>query len=645
MKIEDDSIMKPIKSDLKSLNNNTEEFLSTLSEDRLVELYQQLSYAYYNTGKPLVSDDIFDLVRSYLSKISPSHPILKSVGAHISDDDRRKERLPVWMGSLDKIKLGHLINEDSKQLERFQSRFINKHYVISDKLDGISALFVNSAGGMKLYTRGDGEYGQNISHLIPFIRGLKGIKKGSSEHFIVRGELIMERHDFEALGKGANARNVVAGLVNAKVPDLKTAKNTAFVAYELIEPVMSPSAQMEKMKRMKFNEVVWHEIRDYLTLESLSETLAQRKATSPYEIDGLVVTYDAIHEISKQDNPEYAFAFKSNVDTAEVVVVDVEWHVSKDGLIKPVVVFEPVRLIGVQIQRATGFNADFIRREKIGPGSRLLITRSGDVIPYIMRALTPSSSNEGRFPDVDFTWVGKDIKIVGDTSEQGMKQLEFFFETLSVKGIRAGTVKRLYDNGITDVKMFLDLTEDSSPLKTKWKMVKDAIDTIKGAPCIKLMHASNSFGQGFGERRLLAIYDSIPSILDKHKRPTLEELNAVEGVSNITAQKFVIGLDKFWKFIEYTGLDCNTKIDAPKGGITNVFKYQVIVFTGFRNKAWEDIVCNGGGSIGKVVTNKTTLLVAKNVSKKSGKIDDAVSKGVRVISMEQFDMEFITERG
>ena len=677
MNMDKSSALKFTKKALAPLASKPVAYLDALKEDDLVTLYQHLQYAYYNSSKPLVTDDIFDIVQEYIKKRLPKHPILKSVGAHIGDDDKRKETLPVYMGSLDKVK------SEPKVLDAFKAKYAGS-YVVSDKLDGNSALLVygsdssgnsSGSGSIKLYTRGDGKVGQNISHLVPFINGIPAtLPIASGSTCIVRGELIMTRDAFAKFGKGANARNTVAGLVNAKVPDLQIAKNTAFVAYTLIEPQKTPSAQMTAMTRMNFR-VVPHQLISGadLSFERLSELLVERRTQSDYEIDGLVVAHDHIWPLVENKNPDTAFAFKHLVtlDTAEVVVTSVEWSLSKDGLIKPVVQFGAVRLTGVSIQRATGFNAEYIKVNKIGPGARLLITRSGDVIPYIMQTLAPAASGEGSLPlEPAYVWSGKDIKVVGPSDEQEMKQLENFFDKLDVKGIRGGTAKKIYeDAGITTAKAFLNMKETDvakvPALKNKWALILEAKETIRAASCVKLMQASNAFGQGFGERKLKAITLAMPSVTSMTMVPTVDELVTIDGVSTLTADKFIIGLAAFRLFLKDTGLtaSCDSgkskvvkgKSKVVKGAngskgssssssssaataaaIKQTFAGQVILFTGFRNATWEKQVEERGGSIGASVTKSTTLVVAKDASVDTGKIKGARDKGIKVIDIIEF---------
>ena len=103
-------------------------------------------------------------------------------------------------------------------------------------------------------------------------------------------------------------------------------------------------------------------------------------------------------------NPEHAFAFKMVISdqVAEAKVVDVEWNISKTGYLKPRVEIEPIRLGGVTIKHATGFNGNFIESNKIGIGAIIEIIRSGDVIPYIKSVITPAET--AKMPNIPYKW-------------------------------------------------------------------------------------------------------------------------------------------------------------------------------------------------------------------------------------------------
>ena len=93
----------------------------------------------------------------------------------------------------------------------------------------------------------------------------------------------------------------------------------------------------------------------------------------------------------------------------DVIVSDIEWNISKDKYIKPIVKFNEIELNGVKIKQATGFNADYIVKNIIGVGSKITIIRSGDVIPYIKNVITPSTNGKPLMPLLPYEWKGKDI--------------------------------------------------------------------------------------------------------------------------------------------------------------------------------------------------------------------------------------------
>jgi len=615
--------------------------LARLDVPSIVALMQALQAAYYNKNNGLVSDDIYDIVKEYLRTRDPDNPIINFVGANVADDDKRKVTLPVWMGSMDKLKA------DERAIESFKAKYPGK-YVITEKLDGNSALLVCDAlGGRKMYTRGNGAVGQDISHLIPFIQGTGAVVPGS----IVRGELILSRASWDKISdKGANARNTVAGVVNAKTPDLEVAKHIIFVAYAVIEPPYTVSSQMKFLVKKGY-KCVEHVVidADKLNVDWLSKYLVKQRDDSEFEIDGIIVAHDEYHPVVAGKNPAYAFAFKHLMTkaTAEVIVTQVEWKVSKDGLLKPTVVFLPVSLSGVTIRRATGFNGDFIKSGVIGPGAHLVITRSGDVIPHILEVLTPAASGKPQMPDMPFVWTegGKEIKTTEVTAKQDLRQLTYFFEKMKIRGVSTGTVTKLYEAGHKSVRAILDLGPDNGIMRDA--LVTEIKKTVKAAKCVDFMVASNAFGQGFGERKLTAIAGAMPRVTYATDWvPKLEDLCALEGVSNITAVKFIDGLKKYREFMEVMGLSC--KVATPsvstsasttttkKGKAPGKWAGEVVVFTGFRNKAWEDTIKEGGGVIGTSVSGKTTLVVAKDPTQTSGKLKTAADKGIRIVGMDDF---------
>jgi DNA ligase (NAD+) len=348
----------------------------------LLKIKKNLDHRYYNTGQETISDLKYDLLVEFLG-------VNNSIGCKIRDSDNTV-LLPFHLGSMDKIK-----KDEIQKLENWKKNNNHKNYVISDKLNGVSCLLVYSLNEdkPKIYTRGDGTEGADISYLSDKIVGIPSYKK----NLVVRGELIIEKDIFNEKYSQTykNSLSLIVGNVNSKT--LREAffnKDIRFVAYELMDSnKITPEKHLEYLKKLNF-EVVKYSLLKYedLTDENLSKILQTRKDDSenPYDIDGVIVHSNMPYENPKEGNPKYAFAYKMLLDTAEAVVEDVEWNSSKWGVLKPRIKITPTQLSRITINYTTGFNAAFIRDNKINIGSRVLITRSGEIIPYLVVVLSQS---------------------------------------------------------------------------------------------------------------------------------------------------------------------------------------------------------------------------------------------------------------
>ena len=621
--------------------------LDSLTADEIANILQEAGDQYFNKGKPILSDNLYDEVKAYLQKRDPKHPILLQVGSTVRTG---KVQLPYWMGSMDKIK------SNEKDIRKWASRFAGG-VILSDKLDGNSALIhIKGKNAPKMFTRGNGHEGQDISHMLAFISGVPR-NYASLEDLTVRGELIISRSAFESVKHlGKNARNMVAGILNAKKPDMQIAKLVKFVAYELINPDnLLPSAGLSFLKKTGF-EVVHHEIVSLLDLNAdlLSKFLEDRRSKSPYMVDGIVVIHDALdHKRISGENPKHAFAFKSMslMDQVEVVVQSVEWNVSKDGYIKPVVIFEGVDLGGVVVRRATGNNAKFIHDNMIGPGAKIVVTRSGDVIPAIT-AIVEHAEAPSMPADIPYKWneSGCDIVVqeATDREDIAIKQLEFFFSKVKVKGLSAGLLKKLYAAGFDNVDKILSASQvdlvriDGFKDKLATNIVEAIEHTMKSVDEILLMQASNAFGRGIGGSRITLITKAFPKILvDDKYYPETNELIQLDGIERKTAEKFIEGLRSWRDYKKKNRLARFLTSGPPAANVVpkpppQSFKDIVIVFTGFRNKVLEDEITARGGKINQSISKNVDIVIKKDDDATSSKITKAQDLGLEIMSLETF---------
>ena len=647
--------------DMDALQHDPEAVLSNMSADTIGDLLQHASDAYYIKGKPIISDDLYDLIFDYLKKKHPKHPATQRIGAPIQPG--KKEKLPYWMGSLDKIR------DDPKALTRWLSDYSDpESYVVSDKLDGNSGLLVYDAKGMSLYSRGDGTYGQNVSHLLTRINGIVPMNQLSGKDgfllpFAVRGELIIPKKGWEQIKElGANARNVVAGAMHASAPDKRITDRIDFVAYELLEPRMPPMEGMELLKSLGFMVAYYAPLtKQGMTMDKLSDILVARRRDSPYEVDGIVLTHNREHKRIKGKNPKYSFAFKSLLthDEAEVIVSRVEWNVSKDGYIKPLVHFPTVVIEGARISKATGFNAAFIEQHRIGPGSRIVVIRSGAVIPHILRVVSPSSNGKPAFPQVPYRWTETHVDIMIEKGEAEspdvmMKRMEYLVNTLDIKNVGPGTIKKLYAAGFDTLPKLLaikkeDIVKIEGFKSTSAQNIVDGLASVGSARCPDLMAASGAFGRGIGAKKLAPVLERFPRIVDQDAPiPTYEELTSIQGMGDASARSILDGIIPFRRFLREIGHPCKPMPAVPVAGMSQPgssspaaapvisMKGMTFVFTGFRSKEWELAITDAGGKVSTSVSKNTTAVVAVDVNEDSSKLNRAREIGVPILSKDAF---------
>lgn len=636
---------------IKAIIENPEATLKTLSKQQIVDILKAADKAFFSSSNTILKDDIYDIVKGYLRKIDPKNPYLKSVGAVI---EFNKEKLPYYLGSLDKIK------DNEKEITKWKKTY-DGEYIVSEKLDGISCLLYYSNSDIKLYSRGDGVEGQNITHILPYLKlDLSKIRSGRHNQLGIRGELIISRANWQTISDvGANARNVVAGAIHSKSINSDVVSKIEFIAYDVMHPRLKPSASFDLIRELNL-PLVRHmmvQTAEKLNNDLLSELLQTWRSSSAYEIDGIVVYHNDVHKIMSGKNPKYAFAFKTILthQQAEVIVTDVVWNVSKHRYLKPTVVFNEIVLGGVKIKQATGFNAAYIEKHKIGPGSRVMIVRSGDVIPHIISVLTVAANGKPKMPsDVSWKWNDTKIDIIIDGDEKNREQdiqaFVHFMKTLDVEGVREGVITKLYDAGYDTLHKIINISEDK--LKTiegfqqkSARNVYNALQAIQNVDYVKLMVASNVFGRGFGEKKLKIIVEKYPQITGKRKMNiSISDLVQIEGIAQVSAKQFIEALPDFYRFVDELGISVNiyekpvaTQVVASK--FDEVFRNATVVFSGFRDKDLENLIQSVGGRVATAISGNTNILIVKDIEDATTKVQKAKQLGIKI--MTKSDVEHI----
>ena len=609
----------------------------------LVKMMEHANEQYYNE-KALMNDNQYDILKEFVEKKYPKNEVLKKIGAPIIKNVKNKVTLPYFMGSMDKIK------PTTNAIEKFIEKY-PKDYMLSVKLDGVSGLYSTENGEEKLYTRGDGRVGQDISYLIPYLRLPK------KENITIRGEFIISKELFaKHYAKSfKNARNFVSGLMNSKSVDADVMNNIDFVAYEVIEPVLKPSDQFKLMETLGV-KVVHHVQCDSITNESLSKNLVAWREGYSYIMDGVIVTHNEIYP-RQEKNPEYAFAFKMVLtdQVAEAKIVDVLWSPSKDGYLKPRIRIEPIELGGVTIEYATAFNAAFVVEKKLNLGAMVKIIRSGDVIPYIQEVIEPAE--EAKMPDEKYYWNSTHVDIILEDKDQNDEVLEknitMFFQTLKVKQLSEGTVRKLMKGGYRSICKILEMTKDDF-MKIEGIQEKTATNLSTGikaqlekATLPVLMTASNKFEHGFGTKKFEAILEGYPEIIvsQESNEAKIEKLANVKSIAKKSATNFVERIGEFTAFLENCKLTYKLETSAKiekEYDINHVLFQKHIVMTGFRDEEFINNLKNKYNVKQSASVSKNTFaLLVKSHDDGSSKVEKAKSLNISIMTKDEFTKAYL----
>lgn len=619
---------------------------SHYSFDVVIGLLQLASDCYYNdvNSESFMTDEEFDYLQTYCKKLNPVHPFFLQVGADVRGG---KVKLPIPMPGLDQIDYGNI----SAWLNK--NKLLNEKFVISEKLDGYSALLVyDHEGNLRIaYSRGNGFEAADITR---HLKKMKSVPQRINQaNCMIRGEIVLKKNLFDRLHeifvekRGSsykNPRNFVSGQMNSEQSIDEFYDSISFVACGIMGHGHDKLRQIDIMGNACFELPRIKMVNGSLINDDfLIKTLNEWRDQTTYEIDGIVLDVNSKetrknmkpHENSI--NPTYTVKYKqaSTDNFSETTCVEVEWNTSKDGYQKPRVKVEPVNLLGVTISYCTGFNAKFIRDNGIGPGAKLIITRSGDVIPYIVKVVEKVEPALPTLNDLVWTENEVDLKIKNAESDSTVQfeQLLYFFASMDIPNAKEASVRKLYDDGYTTPESVIVLDET-----TLMKVVGNAAGSkiyqglkqkLNPVQEWQLAGSLSVFGRGVGKRLMKKLIEENPDIssLDYDK------ILMVPGFQEKTAKKIMSGIPAYKEFLQkikgYYTLETKEPIASNKP-----LQDKIVAFTGVRDKLLEAKIEKLGGKIGSV-TRKTWFLIAKDPNEKSTKLNNARALGIEVISLEE----------
>ncbi len=602
-----------------------------LSDSQLVE-FARVANALYRGGQPLISDADYDfIVLAELRQRLPDHPFLHQVE---EEPASKTVALPVRMLSTQKAyttgEVQQWLQRLAKGAQQLNLDFATLTLRATPKLDGFAAY----DDGRRLYTRGDGRRGSDISRVME--RGLQVANGGARG--LGAGEIVVSKSYFAAhlADKYENSRNFQASIVREKEldePARRAIEQGAAVFYPFVLlPHFSGTPQQ--------------------LLAELDTLSAELPARVDYPTDGIVIEVE--HSALKQHlgatrhHHRWQIALKSNAHSAAVTVVAVHPQTSRSGRVNPVVEVEPVRLSGALIQRATAHHYAMVREHNIGPGAIIELTRSGEVIPKIVRvikaataqipATCPSCSGE-------LVWDSDYLRCINPTAcpAQITTSIEHFFRTLgNIDGFGSATVSRLYHHGISDIAAIYAMSAaDFSAVGFGPKQAQNLVEQLKRSRSEQIddwrfLAAFGIFRLGPGNcERLLQHYPLLELFeLDA------TAIAAIDGFAEKTAAAVVSGLKQVHPlFTRLYQLGFNLRSTRRSATDAMPLAGKTIVFTGTMTsgsrKQLEQQAKELGAKVTSAVSSKCDYLVC-GAKTGASKLAAAQKHGVQVLSEEEY---------
>jgi len=459
--------------------------------ESLRDTIRRHEHLYYVLDQPEITDAEYDALVNRLRELEAAHPELLTPDSPTQRvGGTPREGFVKVRHSSPMLSLDNALNEDElRDFDRRVRQLLGSapfRYVAELKMDGLSmAAYYRDGLFYKAVTRGDGIVGEDVTENAKTIHSMPLRIETSLPELEVRGEVIMNRRAFERLNlereqQGltpfANPRNAAAGSIRLLEPQITATRRLDYYPYFLLVNGEPPAAShweiLNELERLGFKVN-----RHRKLCASVDEVLdfcrewQERREELPYEIDGVVVKVDSIRQQRQlgwtAKAPRWAIAFKYAARQAETVVENISVQVGRTGTLTPVAHLKPVEVGGVTVSRATLHNENEIERLGLQIGDSVIIERSGDVIPKVVRVSSPGSPREPfRMPRQCPVCGGNIVREEGEVASRcinvncpaRLKESILHFASrgvMDIDGMGEALVDQLVDRGI--VKSIVDI--------------------------------------------------------------------------------------------------------------------------------------------------------------------------------------------
>jgi DNA ligase (NAD+) len=642
--------------------------------ETLREQLRHHEYLYYVQDQPEISDAEYDTLMRSLKALEDAHPELVTPDSPtLRVGGKPREGFVKVAHSSVMLSLDNALNE--AELRDFDRRVRDllgdetPRYVAELKLDGLSMAALYKDGQFtQAITRGDGVIGEDVTENARTIRSLPLRAKTQLAQFEVRGETVMNRRAFErlnaereerGLSRFANPRNAAAGSLRLLEPQVTASRRLEYYAYYLQaggKPACGRHWEaLDLLEKMGFKVNLKRKLCD--SLEQVVAFCAEWEAKRddlPYEIDGVVIKVDSIAQQNRlgytAKAPRWAIAYKYPARQALTTVEDIGIQIGRTGAVTPVAHLKPVEVSGVTVSRATLHNEDEIARLELEIGDTVVIERSGDVIPKVVRVHTKGSYRRPfRIPAHCPVCGGKIVREEGEAASRcintncpaRLKESILHFASrgvMNIDGMGDALVDQLVDRGLVkSVADIYDLTVEKLMELERMgsKSAGNIIRNIEKSRQNPLPRVLGGLGIRFvGERTAVFLAETFGS-LDKIEGASLDDLQKAEEVGPKVAES----IRQFFREprnrelverLREAGLQSQYKTKKKPGGPLAGLTF---VLTGtLPNLSREDaktLIETAGGKVSTAVSRKTSFVVAGEDA--GSKLDKAKDLGIQVV--------------
>ncbi|MDD5405632.1 MAG: NAD-dependent DNA ligase LigA [Sulfurovaceae bacterium] len=634
-----------------------------------IEILKKWAYDYYVLDAPTASDEeydklyieIMDFEKANPSLVDPDSPTLR-VGGIVRNEFNKAKHIKRMWSMEDVFSNDELI----EWIARVEKNVGKVKFFCEPKFDGASLNLLYENGKLvRAITRGDGIEGEEITDNARTIRSIP-LEIDYNELIEIRGEVVIRKNDFEAINKErlkngealfANPRNASAGSLRQLDSSITAKRRLVFYPWGLGENVLEQrnlSEQMAFIYSFGFLPPPYHQFCDSIEeIELFYQKLINLRDKIPMMMDGMVVKVD---DIAKEEElgytvkyPKWMCAYKFPAVEKVTKINDITLQVGRTGVVTPVAEIEPVNIEGAMISRATLNNFDEIERKDVRIGDSVIIIRSGDVIPKIIKVLKDRRTGKEvkvKRPIIcptcknELLDEGTLIKCQNlECPDRIINSIIHFAKkgSMNIEGLGSKIVEQLVNEG--KIKYFLDLyslkyedLEDLEGFKAKKiNNLLEAIASTKHAPLAKVINAmgiehigevaSKALAKRFGLDVINASYDDIVEL----EGFGVEMANSLTEFMRVNREVVL----KLFKIIEPT-------VEIATEAKDNPFKGKTVVITGTMSQSRDEVKVyleSLGAKVSSSVSKKTDFVIYGEDA--GSKLDKAHELNVVAISEEQ----------